>query len=114
MREIGVVVSKLEYKRRYGAAILVSALISVASMAVVVAAPRAADLHAAAAIFPPWWSPAEAFEAAGTAGEVVRTGAVSSILIVHSQAPDLAGRLRRAGALLVLDPVRLALCEPPV
>ena len=97
-------------ERRYGAAVAVSALISFAGMAVVFAAPSAGAVQSAAAIFPPWWSPAEAFAAAGSAGEVARTGALSSILIVHSQAPDLAGRLRRAGALLVLDPVRLAQC----
>jgi hypothetical protein len=111
---LAIVVSKPGSERRYGAAIVVSALMSLAGMAVVVAAPASGDSQSAAAIFPPWWSPAAAFAAAGSVGEVARTGAVSSILIVHSSAPDLADRLRKAGALLVLDPIRLSQCERPV
>jgi hypothetical protein len=92
-------------------ALFISALISFGGILAVVAAPASADSQSAAAIFPPWWSPAETFAAAGAAGEVARTGAFSSVLIVHSQAPALADRLRKAGALLVLDPIRLAQCE---
>jgi hypothetical protein len=108
---LAIIVSKPGSERRYGAALIVSAFISLTGVVAVFAAPAAGDAQSAAAIFPPWWSPAEAFAAAGSAGEVARTGAISSILIVHSPAPDLADRLRKAGALLVLDPLRLAQCE---
>lgn len=92
-------------------ALIVSALVSLTAIVAVFAGSPPGDSQSAAAVFPPWWSAAKAFEAAGSAGEVARTGAFSSVLIVHSKDPALADRLRKAGALLVLDPVRLALCE---
>jgi hypothetical protein len=88
-----------------------SAFISLAGLLAAIAAPGKSEPQAAAAVFPPWWSPAQAFAAAGSTGEVARTGALSSIVIVHSTTPALAERLRKAGALFVLDPVQLALCE---
>ena len=94
----------------YAGALTVSAMISLAGMLVMFDAPAGRNPQTAAAVFPPWWSAAEAFAAAGSAGEVARAGALSSILIVHSKEPALADRLRKAGALLVLDPERLALC----
>jgi hypothetical protein len=75
------------------------------------AAPGKGEAQSAAAVFPLWWTPAQAFAAASSAGEVARTGALSSIVIVHSTKPALAERLRKAGALFVLDPIQLALCE---
>lgn len=96
---------------RFNAAPIVSTFIGLAGLLAVLAAPTAGDPQSAAALFPPWWSPARAFAAAGSAGEVARIGAFSSILIVHSREPALADRLRKAGALLILDPVQLALCE---
>jgi hypothetical protein len=88
-------------------------LISLGGIVAVCSTPLAADRRSVAAVFPPWWSAARAFEAAGSAGEIARTGAYSSILIVHSTQPALAARLRKAGAFLVLDPMRLARCMQP-
>jgi hypothetical protein len=99
-------------KYRFNATLTVAAFVSLAGIFAVLAASPEADAQSAAAIFPPWWSPAQAFAAAGSAGEVARKGAFSSVLIVHSTEPALAERLRKAGALLILDPIRLALCEP--
>jgi hypothetical protein len=64
-----------------------------------------------AAFFPPWWSAARAFEAAGSAGQVSQVGALSTILIVHSTERDLGARLREAGAWLVVNPIDLASCS---
>ena len=55
-----------------------------------------------AALFPPWWAPSRAFASASSAGAVSATGALHSVLIVHSDRPALAERLRAAGALLVV------------
>ncbi len=58
---------------------------------------------AVAAVFPPWWSPARSFAAAAEAGDVARTGAVRSVIVVRSDRAGLADRLRAAGALLILS-----------
>lgn len=55
-----------------------------------------------AALFPPWWSASRAFASASSAGAVAATGALRSVLIVRSDRPALAERLRAAGALLVV------------
>ena len=60
-----------------------------------------------AAVFPPWWSGADAVSAAWGAGPVVRFGAAPFIVIVA--AVDRAV-LRRQGAWLLLDPRALGGC----
>ena len=89
------------------AAVALAALVGVASPHV------GSDARIVAALFPPWWSPAATFRAAATAGEVVRTGAVRTVVVVRSDAPGLSGRLTGAGAILVLDPTLLGLCGEP-
>ena len=69
-------------------------------LAAVLSLPSGVD--EVAAVFPPWWSAAHAFTSASAAGVVSGSGALRSILIVHSDRPALAERLRAAGALLVL------------
>lgn len=64
-----------------------------------------------AAVFPPWWSAARAFDAAAGAGRIVALGRLSSVLIVHGDPAQLAHRLREAGALLVLDSSLSAGCR---
>jgi hypothetical protein len=64
-----------------------------------------------AALFPPWWDAQRVFIAAGAAGPVMRFGALKFIVIVASN--DQA-RLRAAGAWLLLDPIALGLCAPPI
>jgi hypothetical protein len=63
-----------------------------------------------AAVFPLWWDDSSAFAAAGTAGPVVRLGALPFIVIV---AATDRSRLRAAGAWLLLDPRVLGACRPP-
>ncbi len=98
-------------KSRLVGALIVSLLMSLTGIVAVFAGSTPGDPHSAAAIFPPWWPAAKAFEAAGSAGEVARIGAFSSVLVVHSKEPALVDRLRKAGALVVLDPVQLAACD---
>ena len=70
----------------------------------------AANAQAVAAVFPPWWSAAKVLAAAAEAGEVVDVGASPAVLIVRSQQPGLQGRLRAAGAILLLDPRGAGAC----
>ena len=64
-----------------------------------------------AAIFPPWWDAQRAFAAAASAGgAVVRKGAWSNILVVTAGDGDLPGRLRTAGAWLLVNPTALGGC----
>jgi hypothetical protein len=69
------------------------------------------DDRAIAALFPPWWSPATRFSAAGSAGEIVDAGAFPFILIIQSDRPGLADRLRAAGALLLVNPFGAGGCR---
>jgi hypothetical protein len=78
---------------------------SVASLALVVlvgGAPRAGDT--VAAVFPPWWTPAQTLGAAGQAGSVAAVGGWRHIIIVKGDPARLQSRLRAAGALALLDP----------
>jgi hypothetical protein len=63
-----------------------------------------------AAVFPPWWSPAEIFAAAGSSGQIVGSGLIDSILIVHSNESLLASRLRAHGALITMPTFRFVPC----
>lgn len=62
-----------------------------------------------AAVFPPWWGARQAVAAAGSAGAVIRLGALPSVVIVL--AAD-RGLLRSHGAWLLLDPSALGGCSP--
>ncbi len=66
-----------------------------------------------AAVFPVWWTAPHSFAAAGSAGDVAAVGAFSFVLIVRSQNPGLAARLRAAGAFLLLDPPGAVGCAFP-
>lgn len=74
----------------------------------VAAAP--ADPREAAGVFPPWWSTAQALDAAARAGAVLAVGAVPFIVIVRDPAGQAPARLRAAGALFSLDAHGLAAC----
>ena len=64
-----------------------------------------------AALFPPWWTPAQAFAAmAAAGGTVTRLTGLPTILVAAPDAPELAQRLRSSGALLVMDAKRLGGC----
>lgn len=62
------------------------------------------DDHEAAGVFPPWWTPAQVFVAASAAGPVSAASRRPFVVVIRAPDGDVAGRLRRAGALLVLDP----------
>jgi hypothetical protein len=75
-----------------------------------------ADMPAAsrgtlAAVFAPGVERPAALEAVARAGGlIVREGSWGTVLIAHSDESGFAGRLRRAGAWLVLDPQSAAGC----
>jgi hypothetical protein len=89
----------------------VASLVGLAAVVLGAAAPR--DPGAVAAVFPPWWSQVQALNAAATAGDIQRTGGLATIVVIHGDPKTLADRLRRAGALLLLDPVGAGLCAAP-
>lgn len=74
------------------------------------AAPR--DPERIAAVFPPWWTSAQAVTAAASAGDIAAVGGAPFILILRGDATDLARRARSAGALLILDPDLAGVCAP--
>jgi hypothetical protein len=64
-----------------------------------------------AVAFPPWWSSQQVFEAAASAGAtIVRTTAISTLLVVKPGTYAGLNRLRQAGAWLMLDPQAVGAC----
>ena len=64
-----------------------------------------------AVAFPPWWSSRDAFSAVASANAmIVRTTAISSILIVQPNGSNGLERLREAGVWLTIDPQAVAAC----
>ena len=64
-----------------------------------------------AVAFPPWWSAQQVLLAAASAdAAIVRTTAVSAILVVRPNDHDGLARLRTAGAWLAIDPQAIAAC----
>lgn len=71
-----------------------------------------------AAVFPPWWSPAQIVGAAGSAGDIAGAGGASFVVILRAPPgdtgpSDLAQRARAAGALMLLDPALAGACARP-
>lgn len=90
-----------------------SACAAIAATLTTVAGISTPHAEFAVAIFPPWWSGNRAIHAAASAGEIVSVGQTSAIIVVHGDAGLLAPRLWAAGALLVLDAKKLAICSNP-
>ena len=66
---------------------------------------------AVAVVFPPWWSASDAFAAVAAAeAAVVRTTALSSIVVVRPHGADGLARLRAAGGWFALDPQAVGAC----
>jgi hypothetical protein len=64
-----------------------------------------------AVAFPPWWSSRQIFEAVASAhAAIVRTTAVTAILVVRPDDHEGLPRLRQAGAWLTIDPQAIAGC----
>lgn len=74
--------------------------------------PAQADF--ATAVFPPWWTSRQAVGAAGSVGDILSVGGFARAVAIRSDIPDLAGRARRAGAILVLSGTTAGLCAPPI
>jgi len=66
-----------------------------------------------AAVFPPWWSPAQVIGAAGSAGDIAGVGGASFVVILRGDPADLSQRARDAGALMLLDPALAGACARP-
>lgn len=75
------------------------------------AQPRRTDRMAA--VFAPWESPGAVFAAASRAGAVDAAGGYANILIVRSDRPGLAARLRKAGAWALIDADLARACIAP-
>jgi hypothetical protein len=86
-------------------------LASTAGIAAAASQPRRPDRMVA--IFPPWWTPAMGASAAAANGALSASGGWRNSWIVQSDAPDLEARLRRSGALLLLDSTLARDCAEP-
>jgi hypothetical protein len=64
-----------------------------------------------AVLFPPWWSSQQVFAAIASAdAAVVRTTAVSTLMVVRPDDHEGMARLRNAGVWLAIDPQAVAAC----
>jgi hypothetical protein len=90
---------------------ILGALLGLFAAAAVDAQPRTPGR--VAAVFPPWWSPAQVIGAAATAGAISGVGAVPFIVILRGDPADLSQRVRSAGALVLLDPALAGACARP-
>jgi hypothetical protein len=96
--------------RRPAAAGFAAAAIAMGSLLVAAATTVPADAATLAAVFPPWWTASRALDAATGVGDVLRFGAAAHVVIVRSKRPNLQARLRRAGALILLNPFGASAC----
>lgn len=71
------------------------------------------DSSFATAVFPPWWTSGQAVQAAGSVGDILGVGGFARAVAIRSDTPDLAGRARAAGALVVLGGTTAGLCATP-
>jgi hypothetical protein len=64
-----------------------------------------------AVAFPPWWTSQQIFAATASAeASIVRTTAVTALLVVRPNDHDGVTRLRQAGAWFAIDPQAIAGC----
>ncbi len=64
-----------------------------------------------AAVFPPWWSQTRILKAGLPVGDIAAMGAAPFVIVLHVRTASAEQTLRRAGALLVIDPARFGVCE---
>jgi hypothetical protein len=68
-------------------------------------------LEVVAVAFPPWWTSQQVFAATASAdAAIVRTTAMTAILVVKPDAREGLSRLRDAGVWLTIDPQAIAGC----
>ncbi len=83
---------------------LVGMLIVMASLpAVGLAAMASPQSPRIAAVYPPWWSNRDAALAAASAGSIASAGAAPFVIVVRRADGQTLGRLRRSGAVLLLN-----------
>src|SRR3954470_19149680 len=86
-------------------ALLLASFIAIAALSL--QARPGAEIVAVA--FPPWWTARQIFEATAAAdAAVVRTTALTTLLVVRPHDREGLNRLRLAGAWLTLDPRAVA------
>src|SRR3954451_13099182 len=89
------------------AALLVASFIAITALSLQVR--PGSEIVAVA--FPPWWSAQQVLLAAASAdAAIVRTTAVSAMLVVRPNDHDGLARLHTAGAWLAIDPQAIAAC----
>lgn len=88
------------------------AALAAATLTVLLLAAAPGRSDAMAAVYPPWWTPAQAAASAAAEGRLQAVGGAANILIVSSEKPRLADRLRASGALLLIDSRLASLCAP--
>jgi hypothetical protein len=89
------------------AALLLASWVAIA----VLAFQARPDTEIVAVAFPPWWSAQQVVLAAASANaSIVRTTALSSMLVVRPDQHDGLARLRSGGAWLTIDPQAIAAC----
>jgi hypothetical protein len=84
---------------------LLPALVFLTSLAAVAVAATGADRDGGqlAAVYPPWWDASRVVSAASSAGDIAAAGGWRNVMVLRSQTPGLAARLRRSGALWTMD-----------
>ncbi|SRR5882724_2040068 len=88
-------------------ALLLASFVAVAALSL----QTRPGLEVVAVAFPPWWSSQQIFEATASAdAAIVRTTAITAILVVRPDEHDGLARLRKAGAWLTIDPQAIAGC----
>lgn len=86
--------------------ILAVATLALASLAML----QPGDASNVMAIFPPWWTAERSVIAASAVGPVLGSGALPFMVAIKGVAPDVEGRLRAAGAVLIVDGRRFRVC----
>ena len=89
------------------------AVLALSTVGVVALAAAPGRQDTMAAVYPPWWSPARAAVSAAAEGDLTAVGGAATILVIHSDKPELGRRLRRSGALLLIDSSLASLCAAP-
>jgi len=88
------------------AAILLSLVVAVQ----VSAAPN--DPSRIAAVFPPWWTAAQAVRAASASGRILGVGGAPFVVILQGDPRTLAAHARAVGALFILASNPAGFCAP--
>jgi hypothetical protein len=89
------------------AALLLASFVTIAALSL----QARPGLDVVAVAFPPWWNAQQVFEATASAhAAIVRTTALTAILVVRPEPHDGLARLREAGAWLAIDPQAVAGC----